>query len=368
MGTVYLQFDSQSRSNPYIIKTIQDPIQVPAPVPPLPPLLLNNPPYGTNTPLLPGSYQCWVPNDNYNNSLDTSATGPPMFPYQTNRDLVQSPTNYRVFYKELNTLDNIRTTSFLEHCKERPTNIVFSVESCVASLPSSAVVPRIDPISGLITYNSVLNEPYIYARVMPIENSEGNLITSNNLNADKATFVLWHDRVQFGQQNQPATYSPPRPYQQQQITPPSVPPPYPPNTVLPTPPLYRNPLTNTTTVPGPLPPAPIAPTPAWPARPAADVDNVLTTLSSARWLIYKTCMATTMQLNLASEEWQIRFFDRNGNDIIVGEPDLFSISPVKNVGFAIANYGTDPNATTAPPGINPDVQTNILMGIRPIYT
>lgn len=279
--SIYLQFDSSSRSEPYIQKTIG----------------------GTNL---------WVPNDNYPNS--TSSTLPlSIQPYQTNFNLVQSPTRYRVFYSELNAPINKRTISFLEHCKERPVNLNYAVENCTVIVPASALVARIDPISNAITYVNVMNEPYLYVRVMPITDAEGKLMTSNNPAADAATFMVWHDKNIVGQANLSTTIpgDPPNP--------------------------------NVSYIPGPPAPAnfPLRPFPTMPT----------TNLTQVRWLVYKTCMATVMRFDLNAHEWEIRIYDRYGNDVIVSEAD---IGP-SGIGFP------------EPPNINPDVQTTILMGVKPLY-
>jgi len=249
--SVFLQFDSSARTNPYI-----------------------------------NIDGLWYPNDNYENP-----SGQPIddsfIPYQQNKDLVQSTTNYKVFYKELNDTNNTRTIGFLAHCKERPVNLTFSVESCTVTLPANALVPRLDD-AGNLTYVSVLDEPYIYVRMMPIENSEGNLIYSNNPPADEATFILWLDRIQ---------------------------------------------VSNTANLPFNRPPNTFE----------------ITDFNQARWLLYKTCMITVMRLNLATQEWQIRIYDRFGNDILAPEADAGG-----------AGYDT-------PPAVNPDLQTMLLVGIKPNY-
>lgn len=261
--SVYLQFDSSARSNPFIQRDI------------------------------PGApmVNVWVPNDNYSNS-NTSPQGFQQ-PYQQNANEVQSTTNYRVFYRELNDANNIRTIGFLAHCKERPENLNYSVECCVVTVPASAVVPRIDE-DGNVTYVSVLNEPYLYVRMLPIEHAEGKLIYSNNPAADDATFIVWHDKTQIG-----ITTIPP-------ITDP---------------------------IPRPNP------------NPAT------TDLDTPTWVIYKTCMITIMRLNLQTEEWQIRIYDRFGNDVIAAESD---------------NGGAGFNQNDPPP-IDPNIQTSLLVGIKPNY-
>jgi len=261
--SVYLQFDSLARSNPYILRDI------------------------------PGSpvVNVWVPNDNYSNS-NISSQGFQQ-PYQLNQKAIQSPTNYRVFYRELADSNNVRTIGFLAHCKEHPYNLNFSVENCVVTLPANALVPRVDE-NGDVVYASILNEPYLYVRMVPIEHAEGKWIYSNNPAAVDATFIVWCDKVQHGTSGSPPIIDPiPRPNSTLQTT---------------------------------------------------ELDNVT-------WVIYKTCMITVMRLNLQAEEWQIRIYDRFGNDVILGESD---------------NNGAGFNQTT-PPQIDPDLQTTILVGVKPNY-
>lgn len=69
--SVYLQFDSSARSDAYIQTDL-------------------------------GAGQVWVPNDNYPNS-----PVPPFNLYQHNRNLIQTPSRYRVFYRELNDANNV---------------------------------------------------------------------------------------------------------------------------------------------------------------------------------------------------------------------------------------------------------------------
>ena len=253
---VFLQFDSLARSEPYIQKSI-------------------------------GATLVWVPNDNYDNPNDVGGYEQP---YQTSSTNVQTPTNYRVFHRELNDTNNFRTIGFLAHCRERPTNLTFSVEDCTVIIPSLALVPR-TATNGDINYISVLDEPYLYVRIMPINHSEGKLLYSNNPPASEATFMVWLDKTQGGLSE----------------------------TV---------PVTTLDRTPDPV---------------------ALADITKTRWLIYKTCMVTVMRLNLDAEEWQIRIFDRFGNDVVIGEDD--------NAG---AGY-------PVPPPINPSLQTTILIGIKPNY-
>jgi hypothetical protein len=75
----------------------------------------------------------------------------------------------------------------------------------------------------------------------------------------------------------------------------------------------------------------------------------VTELNTARWIIYKSCMITVMRLDLEAQEWQIRIYDRFGNDVILGEAD--------NDGVGFEHQ----------PAIDPDLQTTILVGIKPNY-
>lgn len=250
----YLQFDSSWRSDAYI--------QVP----------------GSNPPV-------WVPNDDY-----TNAALPPYNIYQNNKGLIQTPTNYRVFYNEIDNANNIRTLRFLKHCKEKPEFLNFAVELCSLTLPSNAVVPRLDD-NGDRIYISILDEPYLFLRVMPINHAEGSSIASNNPNANEATFMITVGRIQLGGTQSPVVLDPiPRP------------------------------------------------------APAAN-------LSTPLWLHYTSCMLQTMRLDIEVEEWQIRIYDRYGNDVIVAEPD--------NGG---AGYTGDVS-----PAPDSGLQTMVMLGFKPNY-
>jgi hypothetical protein len=253
---VYLQFDSSARTDAYIQYDL-------------------------------GGSLVWMPNDNYINVINP--------PYQQNNDLVQSPSQYRVFYKQLNETNNTRTIGFLEHCKDRPTNLTFSVESCVLIVPTSGLFPRLTAgPNPTLYYTSVLDEPYLYVRMMPINHAEGNLIYSNNPPADEATFIMWIDRLITGTN-------------------------------------YDTSITQITR----------------PNNPTNLSDIIV-----PRWITYKTCMATVMRLNLAAEEWQIRIYDRYGNSLILAESD---------------NGGAGFPVTSPPPMVDPNLQTMLLVGIKPNY-
>jgi hypothetical protein len=261
--SVYLQFDSLARSNAYIIKNI-------------------------------GGNLRWVPNDNYPN------VSPPAYfdPYQIQINAVQSPSRYSVYYKQINSPNNIRTIGFLAHCREKPENLTYSVESCTVVIPASALVKRLDE-NGQVIYVSVLNEPYLYVKMMPIENSEGNLVYSNNPNAEDATFVVWHDKTQLGE------------------TPTGSPAPEPGEAVV---------------------------------RPNSPIGTIQ--LDTPTWIVYKSCMITVMRLNLESQEWKIRIYDRYGNDLIIAEDDA-------------GGSGYPPDQPPPPP--DPTLQTMIIVGIKPNY-
>lgn len=272
---VYFHLDSSNRSNPYIQKADSR----------------------------------WYPND---------------YRYASGQQ-VQTPTNYRVFYPELNASNNSRTISFLEHCKERVQNITFSVEFCTVIIPAAAQLRRFDctvPPNGAVTYTNLLNEPYIFVRLMPIENSEGDLIYSNNPPADEATFVCWLDKYLIGPLDAGTTVNP------------------------------------TSTLPDtahayPIEPPPLASDPN-PQTTQVDLPSTLTN-GITRFLVFKSCIAMPMRLNLESQEWQIRLFDRYGNDIIIVESDTNTCVTPSVLGFE------------TPPPIDPALQTMLIVGIRPNY-
>jgi hypothetical protein len=131
--------------------------------------------------------------------------------------------------------------------------------------------------------------------MMPINNAEGDLMCSNNDAANDATFMMWIDKIQPGTEQSP-------------------------------------PITNPVPRPNPL-------------FPVDELNNV-------RWASYKSCMVTIMRLDLQSQEWQIRIYDRFGNDVVLGEAD--------NGGAGFAG--------NEPPQIDPNLQTSLIVGIRPNYT
>lgn len=257
--SVYLQFDSKSRSDAYIEKDL-------------------------------GMGNVWVPNDN----IPNTAT-PPFNLYQYNHKSIQTPTNYRVFYSELNNTNNKRTICFPAHCKEKWDNLTYQVDLCAVTLPANALIKKeVKNDIGEITnteYIDILDEPYLYVKMTPINFKSNDLITGNNTPAiDSATFVIWQDKTQFGTQNTPLTNPLPRP------------------------------------------------------NPVNETD-----LSFRRWIIYKSCMKTTMRLNLDANEWHIRIYDRYNNDVVIGEPD--------NMG---SGYDYIPD-------VDRSLQTSIVVGITPNY-
>lgn len=250
---VYLQFDSLSRSDAYFKKNIG------------------------------GATTVWVPNDNY-------PINSPVAPYQSNYDLIQSPSNYKVYYKQLNENLDKRTIGFPDHCRDRQTNLTFSVENCTVIIPSQAWVLRTG-ITGGTSLVRALNEPYLFVKMAPIDYSEGHLVYSNNPGADQATFTVWNDKIQVG-------------------------------------------------------PTSVAETNLR-EQPIMDV----LTATQIHWNLFRSCMFTTMRLRLDAQQWNIRIYDRFGNDVIIPE----------------SNNGGAGFSTVAPPNINPDLQTTVIVGIRPNY-
>ena len=204
----------------------------------------------------------------------------------------------------MNSANNIRTIGFLAHCKERQQNLTFSVESCTVIIPANAVVPRTDD-SGNTTYVSLINEPYIYVRMMPIGHAEGDLVYSNNPEADAATFVMWCDKIHLGTNDQ----SPPQNFID---------------------------------------------------RPNEQVSSGIV-LNAPRWISYKSCMITVMRLNLQADEWQVRLYDRYGNDIILAEDNNAGL------GFPATPDPNNPGNYLGEPSVDPDLQTMLLVGIKPNY-
>lgn len=217
----YVQFESLARSDPYFLQG--------------------------------GNY---FPNDNYPNG-----TGPYTY-YKPEGDKdIRSPSNYRVYYRELNDHITQRTLEYRGHCKQLPSFIQYEVEACSLVIPGSALVKR-EPTPGTFEYVSVLDEPYIYVRIASNENSQKNKIVTNNPNGTSATFIMYHDKTQIGTDNTTNAISRP-------------------NDFLPT----------------------------------SELDNV-------RWLTFKSCMDTVMRINLSNaDQWHVRIFDRYGNDIIISEDD-----------------------------------------------
>lgn len=226
--TTYIQFDSLARDDAYFL----DPTS--------------------------GNY---FPNDNYPN-------GGPLPPYtyykQPTDKLIQSPSNYRVYYRELNSHVTKKTLEFRGHCKELPPYIQYEVEGCNLVIPGGALVRRGEgTATDPYTFTSVLNEPYLYVRIAPNDHLEKNKIVTNNPAGIGATFVMYNDRTQVGTDD---------------------------------------------IIPAPLP------------RPNNPL--LFTDIDSARWIIYKTCMDTITRLDLSTaDQWHIRIFDRYGNDIVISEDD-----------------------------------------------
>mgnify|MGYP006932090337 FL=1 len=242
----------------------------------------------------------WVGNDyriNNTNLIITDGVLP---------DYVQMATKYRIYYRDLNECNNKATIGFLKHCKERPTNLNYSVEFCNVILPTNTAVqiPEYtydtssnEYILSSFNYRSILNEPYLYVRVMPINHAEGNLFSTNNPPGNEATFVVWHDKYVVGSI---ADIDPSLP------------------------------------------------------MPLLDVSGTgeqsFPELNGrARCIVFKSCMITTMRLDLCAESWEIRIYDRFGRDLILLEENKLN-QPSKN-----------------PPPLDRYKQTSIVLGIRPNY-
>ena len=241
----------------------------------------------------------WEPNDYRRQGLDLIQLQGQM------PDEVQTPTKYRLYYRELNECINKKTIGFLKHCKERPENLNYSVEFCTVILPSNTSVQipeyEYDEVTNEyniinINYRSILNEPYIYVRIMPINHAEGNLFSTNNEPANEATFVVWHDKYVLGSTTD---IDPSLPIPELDVS-----------------------GTGQQTVP------------ALDARP--------------RWIVFKSCMITTMRLDLCAESWDIRFYDRYGRDLILLEEAI-------------------PDPSIQPPPLDRYKQTSFVLGIRPNY-
>jgi hypothetical protein len=203
---------------------------------------------------------------------------------------VQMATNYKVYFEDLNCPNNKRTIGFRAHCKDTPENLTYSVEFCTVILPSITLRqnPIYDNNNNIIAfdYSSILNEPYIYVRLRSIDHALDDVITTNNPPAEEATFVVWHDKYNLGS-----------------------------DTVI-------NP----------------------------DDDPIIfpSLTAEPRWIVFKSCMMTTMRLNLRAESLEVRIFDRFGRDLILLE-DATIITPAN------------------PPPVNPYKQTMMVVGIRPNY-
>lgn len=229
----------------------------------------------------------------------------------------QSPSNYRIFYKQLNDCNNIRTLDFLAHCRERPENIVYSVEFCNITLPACTRVLRpADPVKGLsANVVNIMDEPYIYVRVMSIENSEGTMIYTNNIEGgDEANFIAYFDRFSIGTNQDNAAGEPPG-----------------------------------------IPGVTVGANTYACDPPAIVPSGGEYGFTKYRWVHFKSCMEMPMRINLCSQELQVRISDRFGNDLLIYEDD--------NGG---AGYPALPDSSLTPLP-DPNLQTQILLGIKPIY-
>lgn len=291
--SVWLQLDSSSRSNPYIYRNDN-----------------------------------WFPND---------------FRYNSGQS-PQTPVNYRVFYGELNSPNNLRTIGFLAHCKERLENLTFSVEFCTITLPACTRVKRpADPVKGTSEeIVNIMDEPYIYIRFVDNENSEGDLIYTNNDAGEESTFIAYFDKLQLGTKKDNCASEPPG---------------------IPDQPVCDPPVTGNWDCPPPL----VVGSPP---------DSYGYT--QYNWVVYKSCMIMPMRLNLQSQEFEIRISDRFGNDLILLEDDNSGAGYPPNtvldpIPVAPPPTPENPNPVAPPyrpktqPKPDPDRQTMILLGIKPNY-
>lgn len=270
--SVWLQFDSLTRSCPYILEKTM-------------------------------SGNTWYPNDSRYNHGQQS----------------QTPTNYRVFYGQLNDSNNLRTLGFLNHCRERPENLTYSVEFCNVILPACARVLRpADPVKGIgANVVNIMDEPYIYLRIVDIEHAEGTFIYTNNIKGgDEANFIAYFDKFMIGTNQDNLNGQPPG---------------------IPEISMGAN-VTYDCEAPT------IVPT------------GTEYGYTKYRWVNFKSCMIMPMRLNLGSQEWIIQITDRFGNDIVIYEDD--------NSGAGYPESLTNPKLSPNP---DPNIQTQILLGIKPNY-
>lgn len=232
----------------------------------------------------------WLANDYRLETGDLTSFSNGQFP-----DLVQMPTRFRVFYRELNNCWDRPTIHFREHCKKFPENITYTLEFCTAILPSNTAVqvPEYDDENNItgFTLRSILNEPYIYVRVRSSDYETGDLFITNNKNAKEATFIVWHDKYNIGS-------------------------------------------TATIDIDNPIDGGTDTDFPPLDGRP--------------RWIVFKSCMNTVMRLNMCSDMWEVRYYDRFGRDLILVEQEQ--------------------QASINPPPIDRYKQTSFVLGVRPNYT
>jgi hypothetical protein len=234
---------------------------------------------------------------------------------RNNSDLqqIQTPTNYKVYWRDLLNSNILRTICPIQQCVPRPTNLTFTLEIVTADIPANALIRRQDPNDGSTVFISVLDEPYIYVQLQSVNQSEGNVLSTNNIFGKDATFVLAIDKRDVGltSSNSAMAY----PYATS---------------------VYSS-SDAITAVGTEATPVPVA------------------NLTELRYIQYKSCMKIPVRITL-QEELRVRFFDRYGNDVVLVET---------------TNGPTAGTITTKVPlleqlsVINPSLQTSLLVAITP---
>ena len=202
-------------------------------------------------------------------------------------DSVQMPTKFTVYNEDI---DQTIPLQSLESNK-------FDMEFCTAILPTSTSVmePVYDINYNVIStnYRSIVNEPYIYINIKSVNESTPTSLYSNNPAANDATFVLWQDKYIQGSEDQIL-----------------------PNSYI-----------------------------------GESASDFITINGKQRWVVFKSCMNITLHFDLDSNAWNVRYFDRNGRDLILTESSELVEFPSEN---------------EPPP--EKYKQTTFVLGMRPNYT